>query len=123
MRLEGSREECIRQDFDRICIEINMQKNRRILFEYIDSRGAVLSSASSSAAGLGTISLESINSEASDHGQKRRSENQKSSEQATKITQELCARRESKSIQWNNAFQLAVLLYIGKLFQDTRLAW
>lgn len=39
------------EDFARICIEINMQKNRRILFEYADSKG------------IGTISLEAIEPE------------------------------------------------------------
>jgi len=40
-----------REDFARICIEINMQKNRRILFEYADSKR------------IGTISLETIEPE------------------------------------------------------------
>lgn len=39
------------EDYGRICIEINMQKNRRVLFEYCDSKG------------LGAISLESIEPE------------------------------------------------------------
>eukprot|EP00439_Symbiodinium_sp_Y106_P016538 s242_g2.t1 len=29
-------------DFNRLCIEINMQKNRRLLFEYVDLKGATL---------------------------------------------------------------------------------
>ena len=32
---------CSSQDYGRICIEINMQKNRRVLFEYCDPKGQV----------------------------------------------------------------------------------
>lgn len=40
------------EDFNRLCIEINMQKNRRLLFEYVDLKG------------LGMISLETLDAEA-----------------------------------------------------------